>query len=79
MKELDIVVMTLDLPDLELRTGDIGTIVMAHGNGAAFEVEFCALNGDTIAVETLLPQQIRPISPGEMTRECNAPDVMDSH
>lgn len=79
MNELDIVILTEDVPELELRVGAIGTIVMTHGNGAAFEVEFCTFNGDTFSVETLLPTQIRPISPGEMAQTCKSPDVVDSH
>lgn len=79
MKELDIVTLTVDVPTLQLRAGAIGTIVMTHPGGVAFEVEFCALNGNTIAIETFLPTQIRPISPDEMAQTCKAPDVVDSH
>lgn len=66
MKELDIVVLTEELPLLNLHAGDTGTIVMVHSGHTAYEVEFCAHDGVTVALETLLPGQIRPISHSEM-------------
>ncbi|GGH28364.1 DUF4926 domain-containing protein [Dyadobacter endophyticus] len=79
MKELDIVVLTQDLPQLELQVGDIGTIVMTHGEDAGFEVEFCTLDGETVALETLLPSQIRPITRGEIAHVRKLPAIVDSH
>lgn len=66
MRELDIVVLTEDVPGLKLHAGDAGTIVMVHAGNAAYEVEFCAADGTTVALETLLPDQIRPIGRGEL-------------
>ena len=40
IKELDSVVLTTDLPDLGLRQGDLGTVVLVHREGGAHEVEF---------------------------------------
>jgi hypothetical protein len=34
-------------------TGDIGTVVLVYRGGEAYEVEFVAADGNTIAVETL--------------------------
>lgn len=65
-EELDPVVLAADVPELGLRSGDIGTIVLVHRGGAGYEVEFCALNGDTIAVTTLVPGQLRPVSEDEV-------------
>lgn len=79
MKALDIVVLTQDLPELELQAGDIGTIVMAHEDSTAFEVEFSTLDGETIAIETLLSNQIRPINRGEIAHVRKLPVVIDSH
>ncbi len=79
MKELDIVVLTEDLTELELQAGDIGTIVLTHGGNAGFEVEFSTLDGETIAVETLLPTQIRPITRGEIAHVRKLPAVVDPH
>ncbi|PSL24337.1 DUF4926 domain-containing protein [Dyadobacter jiangsuensis] len=79
MKELDIIVLTQDLPELELQEGDIGTIVMTHGENAAFEVEFCTLDGETVAIETLLPSQIRAITRGEIAHVRQLPVIVDPH
>lgn len=62
IKEHDCIVLTQDLPADGLQTGDIGTVVHIHQAGAGYEVEFMTLAGETIAVATLLPNQIRPIA-----------------
>lgn len=59
MKELETVVLAQDLPDHGLREGDIGTIVMVHGQGTGYEVEFVTLDGQTVAVVTLAADQVR--------------------
>jgi hypothetical protein len=66
IKELDGVVLTADLPEHGLKQGDIGTIVMVHRGGEGYEVEFMALDGETLAVVTLLPSHVRPIGHGEI-------------
>ena len=38
-----------------------------HKRGEAFEVEFVTLNGDTVAVATVLASQVRPVSHGDLT------------
>lgn len=58
--ELDPVVLTEDLPKAGLRAGDVGWIVMVHGGGAGYEVEFVTLSGETVAVETVSAQSVRP-------------------
>ncbi len=60
--EHDCVVLTTDIPDEGLHAGDVGTVVHIHSEGAAYEVEFMTLTGRTIAVATVLPSQLRPIS-----------------
>lgn len=62
IKEHDIVVLTQDVPEEGLTAGDVGTVVHIHNNGEAYEVEVMTLAGQTIAVATLLPQQVRPVS-----------------
>ena len=62
INEHDTVVLTGDLPEEGLTAGDIGTVVHVHKNGAGYEVEFMTLAGQTIAVATLLAQQVRPVS-----------------
>ena len=66
IKELDSVVLTTDLPEHGLKQGDIGTIVLVHRGGEGYEVEFMTLDGETLAVVTLLPSQVRPIGHGEI-------------
>ena len=66
MKEHDTVVLVGDLPEHGLRDGDLGTIVMVHGQGAGFEVEFATLRGETVAVVSLPPDRVRAISPKEI-------------
>jgi hypothetical protein len=65
-RELDIVVLTIDLPDVGLKAGDVGTIVLDHHNGAGFEVEFATFAGETLAVVTLPSDEVRPIVPREI-------------
>lgn len=67
IKEHDRVVLTVDLPTIGLMTGDVGTIVHVHGEGTAFEVEFVALDGQTIAIATLEHPQVRPAAHREIT------------
>ena len=66
IKELDSVVLSADLPDLDLAAGDVGTVVMVHDAGRGYEVEFVTLDGETIAVVTLEADRVRPIGRGEI-------------
>jgi len=61
IKEHDCIVLTSDLPRDGLLSGDVGTVVHIHRDGAAYEVEFATLPGETVAVTTVLPSQCRPI------------------
>ncbi len=72
IKELDSVVLTEDIPNLKLAKGDIGTVVLVHNEGEGYEVEFVTLGGDTVAVMTLFPEQIRRIREMEIA---NARDI----
>ena len=40
IKLLDVVALTQDVPEHNLKRGDIGTVVEIRSNGKAFEVEF---------------------------------------
>ena len=57
IKEHDCVVLTSDIPDEGLQAGDVGTVVHIHRDGAAYEVEFVTLTGQTVAVATVLPSR----------------------
>lgn len=66
IKELDSVALTCDLPDRGLKRGDVGTAVLVHGNGAAFEVEFIGYDGHTVALVTLERDQVRSLHAGDI-------------
>jgi hypothetical protein len=66
MKEHERVVLTADLEAQGLQPGDVGTIVHVYRGGEAVEVEFLALDGETIAVATLPASQVRPVGRREI-------------
>lgn len=68
IKELDPVILTKALPDRGLEAGDVGWVAMVHGNGAGFEVEFVTLAGETVSVETVPADAVRPVGPKEIAR-----------
>lgn len=66
MDEFDLVVLQDNTANERLRAGDVGTILTVYNEGKAFEVEFVTLTGESVAVETLLPHQIRMVRPSEV-------------
>jgi hypothetical protein len=66
LEEHESVVPTTDLPHHALGAGDLGTIVQVHQGGRGYTAEFATLNGDTMAVVTVLADQIRPAKPNDM-------------
>lgn len=64
--EHDRVVLAVDLPAHHLAAGDLGTVVHVHSGGAAYEVEFIALDGEPVAVVTLEFAQVRPVARREI-------------
>lgn len=64
--ELDPIVLAVDLPEHGLKAGDVGTIVLVHGEGEGYELEFISLDGETLAVTTVLSSQIRPVRSREL-------------
>ncbi|MCC5638659.1 DUF4926 domain-containing protein [Nostoc sp. CHAB 5844] len=76
-KLLDIVALTVDLPEYNLLRGQVGTIVEILADGAAFEVEFSDRNGQTYESVGLLPEQImvlyfEPASPSSVAEMLTA-------
>jgi len=67
IKEHERLVLNSDLRQEGLQAGDVGTVVHVHRGGEAYEVEFVALDGETVAVVTLLASQVRPIARREIT------------
>lgn len=67
IQDHDRIILVRDLPDLGLQQGDLGTVVMVHGDDQGFEVEFMTLDGRTIAVTTLLSSDFRPIGKNQVS------------
>jgi len=61
IRELDIVVLTRDIPEHGLKRDDVGAVVHCYKENKAFEIEFVTGEGETIAQLTLTPDDIRPI------------------
>ncbi|MBD1218065.1 MAG: DUF4926 domain-containing protein [Aphanizomenon flos-aquae Clear-A1] len=55
---LDVVALTVDLPEYNLLRGQVATIVELLVDSAAFEVEFSDINGQTYGSVGLRPEQI---------------------
>lgn len=66
ISELDTVALTHDIDKHGLKQGDIGAIVHCYKDNSAFEVEFAAADGNTIALLTLNQKDIRPIGGREV-------------
>ena len=66
IKELDPVALTHDVPEHGLKRGDVGTAVLVHGKGEAFEVEFVGYDGRTVALLTLESNDVRPLRSGDI-------------
>ena len=62
IRELDIVVLTHDIEEYELKQGDIGAVVHCYTDDNAFEVEFVTAEGRAVAVLTLSSEEVRSMS-----------------
>jgi hypothetical protein len=58
IKLLDVVALTVDLPEYKLWRGQVGTVVEILAGGKAFEVEFSDRDGRTYESVGLRPDQI---------------------
>lgn len=58
IKLLDIVALTIDLPEENLWRGQVGTVVEILADGAAFEVEFSDQEGRTYESLGLRPEHL---------------------
>ena len=61
IKLLDVVALTQDVPEHNLKRGDVGTVVEILSNGEAFEVEFSDDNGQMSKCLSFLASQLRVI------------------
>jgi len=66
IQELEDVILNCGLPEHRLRRGDIGTVVLVRPAGKGYEVEFATLDGETVAIVTLMVNQVRPSKPREI-------------
>ena len=58
IKLLDVVALTVDLPEHNLWRGQVGTVVEILAGGSAFDVEFSDREGRTYESVGLRPDQI---------------------
>jgi hypothetical protein len=66
---LDVVALTVDIPEVNVRRGQVGTIVDILAGGAAFEVEFSDRQGRTYASLGLRPDQMMVLRYEPVTAE----------
>jgi hypothetical protein len=62
IKEYERVALTVDLPEHQLVAGDIGVVVMIHGDHAGYELEIFSASGQTLDVITVEADQVRSIN-----------------
>ena len=62
IKEHEQVVLTTDLPEYDLKAGDVGVVVHIYSDGEAYELEIFALDGRTLDVVTVEAAQVRPVN-----------------
>ncbi len=62
IKEFDVVVLTVNLPEHGLRRGEVGSVVQVFAatskRAEAYLVEFCDKNGVTYAITPLRAEQV---------------------
>lgn len=66
IEELDPVVLTRDMPEHGLETGDVGTAVFCYRDGETYEVEFVTAEGRTVAVLRLTASDLRPMEDSDI-------------
>ena len=49
------------------KPGDVGTLIHIHPDEEAAVVEFLSLDGGTVALATVLPSQMRPVTGADLT------------
>ena len=62
---LDTVVLTREFAKQGLAKGDLGAVVAVHPDGA-LEVEFVRASGDTVAVVTVQPNEVRNVADSDV-------------
>ena len=62
INEYERAVLTTDLPQYHLKAGDVGVVVMIHGDHEGYELEIFSADGHTLDVVTVEAAQVRPVS-----------------
>lgn len=65
--EFERIVLTRDLPKDGLVAGDVGTVVHVYEGGKGYEAEFFALSGRTLAVATVMAEDVRSVGDEDVT------------
>jgi len=66
IEEFEQVVLIEDLPNFQLKAGDVGTVVDITSNGEQFTLELFNFKGETVAVVPVRPNQIRRLEHDEI-------------
>lgn len=59
IKELERIYLLADLAGTAFVKGDVGTVVYIYPDNQAYEIEFFALDGSTLGVETIRANQVK--------------------
>lgn len=65
IREFERAVLIRDLPEKGLKAGDLGTVVDVYGGeggeAAGYSLEFFTLDGETLAVATVMADAVRAV------------------
>lgn len=61
IKELERIYLLSDLEGAPFIKGDIGTVVFIYPDNKAYEIEFFALDGSTLSVETVPATRVKSV------------------
>jgi hypothetical protein len=59
IKEFERVFITTDLPGTPYVKGDVGVVAHIYDNAKGYEIEFFAIDGSTLSVETVPAENVR--------------------
>ena len=62
IREHERVALTVDVPNRGLKAGDVGIVVMIHGDRKGYELEIFGADGHTLDVVTVEADQVRPVT-----------------
>lgn len=62
IKEFDRVYLLEDLKETPFVKGDVGIVVFVYPGNKGYEIEFVALDGTTLGVETVKSTQVRSVN-----------------